>query len=424
MEHFKSLKTSQAVRLLYTQYNVENYKRAVELLESAADEGDADALYFLSRCYLGDEFIWEYAEFTNDEDKAKRLLAESVKQGSALGVLGALRIQELTPELEEEMPFEDVKEARDMVLKMAESGQPFCQYMIGNTYFWDDVYEIDGLPHPLFNNEAFLALGNEQEQEEKMTEIESEVSRMAVYWFEKSVYAGYTWCAGNLLNIYKKGAFGLPKDIDKYHGILQVCADAGNPVYQAELADQLYEEKRYEEAIYYYKTAGQSGQLSAWFDAGYMYMEGLGVIKDPRMAVRCYQKAAEGGYIPAKRNLGICHFQGKGTDVDYERAFYYLKQAADAGDTGAYGTLGICYLKGLGVSTDYEVARQLLEGANKTPLSLNGLGQIYADGLGVMEDIEIAVEFFQQAGDDEGKVHLANFKKGLFGKWKRRKVRK
>ena len=43
------------------------------------------------------------------------------------------------------MPFASLKEARDDVLSKAEAGHPFCQYMIGNTYYFGDCFEIDGI---------------------------------------------------------------------------------------------------------------------------------------------------------------------------------------------------------------------------------------------------------------------------------------
>jgi TPR repeat protein len=50
------------------------------------------------------------------------------------------------------------------------------------------------------------------------------------------------------------------------------------------------------------------------------------------------------------------------------------------------------------------------------------LGQIYAYGLGVKENIPKGIAYLQEVNDDEAKQHIANFRKGLFGSWKRRKV--
>ena len=51
--------------------------------------------------------------FPEDDDRATELLHKSVEQGSALGVLVALRTGELSPELEARMPFANLQEAFD-----------------------------------------------------------------------------------------------------------------------------------------------------------------------------------------------------------------------------------------------------------------------------------------------------------------------
>ena len=42
------------------------------------------------------------------------------------------------------MPFSSLQEAFDIVLAKAEGGDAFCQYTIGNVYFWWDFLRIEG----------------------------------------------------------------------------------------------------------------------------------------------------------------------------------------------------------------------------------------------------------------------------------------
>ena len=49
------------------------------------------------------------------------------------------------------MPFANLKEAFAKVLEMANTGDAFCQYTIGNSYFWGDFIDIDGIK-VLFND--------------------------------------------------------------------------------------------------------------------------------------------------------------------------------------------------------------------------------------------------------------------------------
>jgi TPR repeat protein len=61
---------------------------------------------------------------------------------------------------------------------------------------------------------------------------------------------------------------------------------------------------------------------------GYCYAEGLGVEKDPRMALYWYLAAADGKHIEAPFNLGLAYEHGTGTRVNLKKAFAFYKQAA------------------------------------------------------------------------------------------------
>lgn len=98
--------------------------------------------------------MWPCHGFPEDDDRATRLLHKSVEQGSALGVLVCMRTGELTPELLRKMPFASLREAFNAVLEIAEGGDAFCQYVIGNTYFWWDFIEIQGMDASSFPNKA------------------------------------------------------------------------------------------------------------------------------------------------------------------------------------------------------------------------------------------------------------------------------
>ena len=72
------------------------------------------------------------------------MLHQAISLGSAAAALGALRMDMLTPELREIMPFDHINEAWEIILEKAENGCPFCQYMIGNIYYFLDIIEIEG----------------------------------------------------------------------------------------------------------------------------------------------------------------------------------------------------------------------------------------------------------------------------------------
>ena len=55
----------------------------------------------------------------------------------------------------------------------------------------------------------------------------------------------------------------------------------------------MYEERRYDEALEYYKLSGIDGYVDAQYKVGYFYSKGIGTQRNHKEAffVLCYQKA-------------------------------------------------------------------------------------------------------------------------------------
>lgn len=119
-----------AIDKIWKNYDKEQMWEGYELLRQAAEKGDADACCYLGRCHLGEEFVWCGAEFPVDEELASRLIKESVRLGSADGVLCALRTGNLSPAVRKTMPFASLEEAFMTVQQQAQKGDAFSQYMV------------------------------------------------------------------------------------------------------------------------------------------------------------------------------------------------------------------------------------------------------------------------------------------------------
>ena len=113
MEKHLSEEVKQALQDIYYNVRTGRGKEAFDMLEKASDAGDGDATCILARCLCGRNYVWIGHRFPEDDDRATRLMHKAVEQGSALGVLLALRSGELSPELEEKMPFANLQEAFD-----------------------------------------------------------------------------------------------------------------------------------------------------------------------------------------------------------------------------------------------------------------------------------------------------------------------
>jgi len=405
----------KAIADIYYCYDSERAAGALAPLAAASNAGDGDAAYILSRCLSGPQYSWRYHPFVADDEGVERLIRRSITLGSAIGVLGAMRCGLLTPEMEEAMPFASLQEAWNVVRDKAQDGDPFCQNMIGNTYFWLDVVRIQGKgPNDFPTREAYGDWLRE-------TELK------CVPWFEKAFQGGMGFAGRNLYNLYHDGEEGLIQpDKTKAEAVAQQGAQLGYPEWQKTYADLLRERDGWSRQVFdLYSASVRQGQLSSWYYVGLAFEKGEVVGKDWVRALECYELGLEDpGEIGCANLAGRLLFLGEnGIPQDYARAVQLFEQAREQGKN-YWGSdmLGCCYLFGWGCQKDPAKAlARLQEFKRSTDLSNYGLGLIYADGLGVPEDIKKGVGYLQQCrGYAPAQEALLRFKKTLFGKWVRR----
>lgn len=411
-----SSEVKQALRDIYYQERTGRGKAAFSLLEKASAAGDGDASCVLARCYCGHQYVWSGHGFPEDDDRATALLHKSVEQGSALGVLVAMRTGELTPELEAKMPFASLQEAFDQAQELAESGDAFCQYVVANSYFWWDFIRIQNRSRESFPKEdgAFNA-AYKVYLKENISKCED------LFW--KALRGGMYFAANNLNRYYTQGDEDiiLPQP-EKARDLWKIGAEYGHPVHQSIYAKDLEKEERKEEAFYWFKQAAEGGEPGGWCNVGHCYMEGIGTPKDEAYAVKCYEKELPTGNITSHNILGEAYFLGKGVEQNYTEAIRLLTYACDKGSKYGLFYLAKCYFNGWGTPQDYVRARQYLDKVDWNYWEADYLrGLLYGNGLGVAADIPKAVGFLQKAGDHpEARAELAKYKKTLFGKWVRR----
>lgn len=401
----------KAIEDLYYCYDNDRAKAAADALFLAAKDGDGDACYFLSRCFSGSCYSWEYHPFVEQEAAAYAMLHQAISLGSAAAVLGALRMDMLTPELREIMPFANIKEAWDIIAQKAKDGCLFCQYMIGNTYYFLDVVEIeDRKPSQFANRSAW-----EDWQREQMEQC--------IPWFEQAFAGGMGLAGRNYYHYYEQGRGNLiPPEPDKAVEILWQGAQQGYPEWMYILANHLvYTEDRPAEGLSWALQAVEAGHLWGWHIVGDIYWEGKAVKRDLAYALQCYEKtAAYGNDSYACRKAGVMYFHGYGTAVDYGRAVQYLERDEEP-EYFRYDLLGICYLLGRGCQQNPARGKALLERSPNSCYKNYGLGMMYGEGIGVPEEIGKGVEYLKDAGNYEPALEaLKHYKKSLFGVWRRR----
>ena len=406
----------QAISDLYYCYDIERAKAAAEALFHAAKERqDGDACYLLSRCFSGPDFSnWRRHPFQENKAAAYAMLREAVARGSAIGVLGAIRIGMLTPEFQELMPFATTKEAWDEVRRKAENGCLFCQYMLANTYYYLDIIEIEDRRESDFPSRSAW-LDWQRQQIEKSIPL-----------FENA-FAGGMGIAGRNLNRfyqYGRGSLIAPQP-EKTVELSRKGAEWGYPDWMYSYAWHLYyKADRKEEGLILAQKAAAMGDIEAWSIIGDAYLTGSAVETSMKRALECYEKGAAGGKnVYCCYRAGEMYFLGSGAPQDYARAVQYLEASYIASDYKSQDThlLGICYLMGYGCRQNTALGKSLLERSRSSRYKNYGLGIMYAEGIGVPEDIERGVGYLKAAGNYKPALDaLKNYKKSFFGTWRRR----
>ena len=405
-----------AIEAIYYTYDREKAAAAIQPLADAANAGDGDAAYILSRCVSGPQYSWDYHPFQANDEAVEHLIRQSIVQGSAMGVLGAMRCGMLTPEMEEAMKkhYSGLQEVWNVVYEKAQAGCLFAMNMIGNTYFWLDVVRIENKGPQDFPSKA--AFGQWLRENELK----------CLPWFQRAFEGGMGFAGRNMYNLYNDGEEGVMEpDKSKAEAIARRGAELGYPDWQERYAGFLIkQEGRAQEALNLYFAAAKQGQLSSWYYIGKAYQEGKLVPKDCVQAMKCYELGLQDPeQIGCANRAGELLFLGKdGIPQDYARAVQLFEQAHGQKNTWGNDMLGTCYLFGYGCHQDPQRALMLFQEVDYSSDLLNyGLGTIYTQGLGAPEDIKKGVEYLQKCKNyAPAQEALLKFKKNFFGKWVRR----
>ncbi|MDE7029402.1 MAG: hypothetical protein K2P63_05400 [Lachnospiraceae bacterium] len=357
-----------AVEQLWIKRNKAEGARAKQMLREAAEEGNADAYYFLGRCCLGDCFIDPVFGFEENEYEGIEYFRKSIEMGSAVGMFASMRLAGFIPPdgTFVHPPYYSLKEIWDEVEALANDGQSFCQLLIGNAYYFLDAIK-------------FLQVQN----------VHDGVIRGYMYkamqYYDMSIANGNFFVIQNYLNIVSSGEHGMPIDRQKEQALIDIGAENGVGFCELRKGDSYG-------------------------------------IDDAQTALDYYQRALEHGDSRAHGRIGKVYFYGgRGVEKDYYKAMEHFLIAREQSNWVS-DMLGTCYLKGWGTAVNYAAAKREFEEYPGERLSAIGLGEIYAYGLGVPADIKKGLQYWDKfPGDIRVIENKRNFKKTLFG-WKCKKA--
>lgn len=406
-----------AVKLIWSSFDREKIRQGYAMLMQAAQQGDADALAFIARCFMGEEFVWAQAGFNIDEANASKLMQKSAMMGSATGVLCAARSGNLTPSVERGMPFASFKEAFEEILGQAERGDAFCSYMVANVYYWGDYLRVEPDFAKRLKNEA---------------DYNAWAYPIAREWYERSFDGGLCAGWGNYCNIRKSGLCDIPLDVfERYYLMLAdispvICTNYG--YYLRKVKGDSYA------GLLRYVEAARKGDPQGAYNAGHIYESGEEVEEDISLAYHLYEMAANSGHPAGQFEVGYYFFEGCGdVEQDYARAVEWLEKAYENPKceehtrTQAAAYLGICYQEGLGVIQDDDIALNYLNIAVEQSDHLwesilckvfTALGVAHAFGRGTWTDIELGRRYFEDAaklGSEEAQSYIDYISSPDFG---------
>ena len=173
-------------------------------------------------------------------------------------------------------------------------------------------------------------------------------------------------------------------------------AERGDPRAQHNLASQLEQQKKYDEAVKWYTRAAEQGFGPSQLNLAQMYERGIGVTKNPAEAAKWYRKSAERGDGEALYQLALLQVGA----ANYAEAARHFRRGVEHDDYRAMLGLGELYEQGKGVKRDAAQAVQLYErAAGRSRWAQFKLGVMYSQGQGVPKSDAKALAWWQKAAD-------------------------
>ena len=178
------------------------------------------------------------------------------------------------------------------------------------------------------------------------------------------------------------------------------------PIFAQDLqnGEKAFAKKDYATALKEWRPLAERGILEAQYRLALMYVNGLGVSRDYKEAVKWFKLAAEQDSPKAINHMAVLYDNGGfGLTADHKKAVFYYRQAAEQGDADAQYNLGQNYIKGEGVSQDFKEALSWYQLAAEqgNASAMNDLGAMYGRGpefLTIIRWLTCGIIFLPKAG--------------------------
>ena len=268
--------------------------------------GDAYAL--LARVYAGPRFTWAESGFPEDNMRTYQCLHDSIRRNSPIGTLQALRIAgSITPTVRRDMQL-SFDDAFRVVFDYAQKNDAYCQYIIGNVFFWGDYHTITPAKQLLAPDKASFGQRLQRVLQSKSLRegiatlrgtadeetLQAKSREYAKFWFKKALEQGLAMFQGNLRNIYIDEG-----DYENARRVARSAAELGNPTMMLYTGLDHHEKGEFTEAFTWFTKGADLGQPECIAElADYYYhfykqpMLRATIPYDPVKATELYQQAA------------------------------------------------------------------------------------------------------------------------------------
>ena len=268
--------------------------------------GDAYAL--LARVYAGPRFTWAESGFPEDNMRTYQCLHDSIRRNSPIGTLQALRIAgSITPTVRRDMQL-SFDDAFRVVFDYAQKNDAYCQYIIGNVFFWGDYHTITPAKQLLAPDKASFGQRLQRVLQSKSLRegiatlrgtadeetLQAKSREHAKFWFKKALEQGLAMFQGNLRNIYIDEG-----DYENARRVARSAAELGNPTMMLYTGLDHHEKGEFTEAFNWFTKGANLGQPECIAElADYYYhfyeqpMLRATIPYDPVKGTELYQQAA------------------------------------------------------------------------------------------------------------------------------------
>src|SRR5574344_1571089 len=330
-----------------------NQKKAINYLQAAAEQGDAEAMTKLGMLYYASGFINRTC-LGHNYKKAYDWFLKAGRNPEALEALGTMFQKGLGVKPNPQVAQNYFDEWINVYLVRANNGDPKAQYMLGR-------YFSDGIRHSIDEQKA----------------IDWYEKRRAIY--EKQAEAGKVDAMIALSNMYQTG-LGVPQNVDLSVNYLVKAAENNSPIAMDILVDlassgtiklpkDLTIESLRSEAMGIIKRKTEQGNISLMKDLGFRALNGetpqvneqyqdtlVNNTHNYSEAVRWFSSAAQAGDAPAMLELGRIYHMSTDTDIKNDKlSEFWFRKSAEQCYEPAYLELGALYsIQGV----DFENAKE------------------------------------------------------------------